>query len=86
VQAPVDRKPNSERKNKSLIGLEIMSTCHLARAAAAGRMTFGMLAFAAEAYSDQLSERMRDTRRAEARQGRHVGPVPVGYIRGSDGK
>jgi len=29
---------------------------------------------------------MRDTRRAEARQGRHVGPVPVGYIRGSDGK
>jgi len=49
-------------------------------------MTFGMLAFAAEAYSDQLSERMRDTRRAEARQGRHVGPVPVGYIRGSDGK
>ena len=56
------------------------------RKTAAGRMTFGMLAVAAEAYSDQLSERMRDTRRAEARQGRHVGPVPVGYIRGSDGK
>jgi site-specific DNA recombinase len=56
------------------------------RKTAAGRMTFGMLAVAAEAYSDQLSERMRDTRRAEARQGRHVGPVPVGYIHGSDGK
>src|SRR6266498_4341193 len=56
------------------------------RKSAAGRMTFGMLAVAAEAYSDQLSERMRDTRRAEARQGRHAGPVPVCYIRGSDGK
>jgi hypothetical protein len=33
-----------------------------------------------------MSERMRDTRRAEARQGRHVGPVPVGYIRGADGQ
>lgn len=52
----------------------------------AGRMTFGMLAVAAEVYSDQLSERMRDTRQAEARQGRHVGPVPVGYVRGPDGK
>jgi hypothetical protein len=31
-------------------------------------------------------ERMRDTRRAEARQGRHIGPVPVGYVRGTDGK
>jgi len=56
------------------------------RKTAAGRMTFGMLAVAAEAYSDQLSERMRDTRRAEVRQGRHVGPVPVGYVRGTDGK
>jgi len=56
------------------------------RKTAAGRMTFGMLAVAAEAYSDQLSERMRDTRQAEARQGRHVGPVPVGYVRGPDGK
>jgi site-specific DNA recombinase len=56
------------------------------RKTTAGRMTFGMLAVAAEAYSDQLSERMRDTRRAEARQGRHVGPVPVGYIRRADGK
>jgi site-specific DNA recombinase len=49
-------------------------------------MTFGMLAVAAEAYSDQLSERMRDTRQAEARQGRHVGPVPVGYVRAPGGK
>lgn len=56
------------------------------RKTAAGRMTFGMLAVAAEAYSDQLSERMRDVRRAEARQGKHVGPVPAGYIRRSDGK
>ena len=29
---------------------------------------------------------MRDTRRAEAWQGRHVGPVPVGYVRRADGK
>jgi site-specific DNA recombinase len=56
------------------------------RKTAAGRMTFGMLAVAAEAYSDQLSERMKDVRRAEVRQGRHVGPVPVGYVRGSDGR
>ena len=34
------------------------------RKSAAGRMTFGMLAVAAEAYSDQLRERMRDSRRA----------------------
>lgn len=51
------------------------------RKTASGRLTFGMLAVIAEAQSDQLSEKMRDTRRAEARQGRHVGPVPTGYAR-----
>src|SRR5690349_7474878 len=62
-------------------GVQIASATEpIDRKTAAGRMTFGMLAVAAEAYSDQLSERMRDTRAAEARHGRHVGPVPVGYL------
>jgi site-specific DNA recombinase len=51
------------------------------RKTASGRLTFGMLAVLAEAQSDQLSEKMRDTRLAEARQGRHAGPVPVGFTR-----
>jgi site-specific DNA recombinase len=55
------------------------------RATASGRATFGMLAVMAQLQSDQLSEKMRDTRLAEARAGRHVGPVPVGYNRREDG-
>jgi site-specific DNA recombinase len=51
------------------------------RKTASGRLTFGMLAVIAEAQSDQLAEKMRDTRQAEARGGRHVGPVPTGYTR-----
>lgn len=51
------------------------------RKTASGRLTFGMLAVIAEAQSDQLSEKMRDTRAAEARQGRHVGPIPTGFRR-----
>jgi DNA invertase Pin-like site-specific DNA recombinase len=45
------------------------------RATASGRATFGMLAVMAQLQSDQLSEKMRDTRLAEARQGRLAGPV-----------
>lgn len=51
------------------------------RKTASGRLNFGILAVLAEAQSDQLSEKMRDTRHAEARQGRHTGPVPVGFVR-----
>jgi hypothetical protein len=51
------------------------------RKTASGRLTFGMLAVMADAQSDQLAEKMRDTRLAEARQGRLVEPVPVGYER-----
>lgn len=51
------------------------------RKTASGRLTFGMLAVIAEAQSDQLSEKMRDTRAAEARAGRHVGPLATGYNR-----
>ena len=51
------------------------------RKTASGRLTFGMLAVIAEAQSDQLSEKMRDTRAAEARAGRHVGPLPLGFDR-----
>jgi site-specific DNA recombinase len=40
-----------------------------------------MLAVMAQLQSDQLSEKMRDTRLAEARQGRHVGPIPIGFDR-----
>ena len=35
----------------------------------------------AEQYSRLLSRRMKDVRRWEAQQGRHVGPVPVGFDR-----
>ncbi len=51
------------------------------RKTASGRLTFGMLAVIAEAQSDQLSEKMADTRAAEARAGHHVGPVPLGFDR-----
>jgi site-specific DNA recombinase len=57
------------------------ATEEIDRRTASGRLNFGMLALMAEAQSDQLSEKMRDTRLAEARNGRHVGPVPVGYQR-----
>lgn len=50
-----------------------------------GRITFGVLAVLAEAQSDELSAVMRDKWQAEARKGRHVGPVPCGYDRGPDG-
>jgi site-specific DNA recombinase len=67
-------------------GVQIASVTEpIDRKTAAGRMTFGILAVTAQLQSDQLSEKMRDTRLAEARQGRHVGPVPVGYTRDKDG-
>jgi len=63
-------------------GVQIASATEpIERATASGRATFGMLAVMAQLQSDQLSEKMRDTRLAEARQGRLVGPVPVGYER-----
>jgi site-specific DNA recombinase len=63
-------------------GVQIASVTEpIERTTASGRATFGMLAVMAQLQSDQLSEKMRDTRAAEARQGRHVGPVPVGFTR-----
>lgn len=50
-------------------------------ATAAGKMTFGMLAVAAEAYSALHGERMRSIRAAEARNGKLTGPPPYGLIR-----
>ena len=40
-----------------------------------------MLGAMAQHYSRMLSDRMKDTRHFEASQGKHVGPVPVGYNR-----
>jgi site-specific DNA recombinase len=63
-------------------GVQIASATEpIERKTASGRATFGMLAVMAQLQSDQLSEKMRHTRLAEARQGRHVGPIPVGYNR-----
>jgi site-specific DNA recombinase len=63
-------------------GVQIASVTEpIERATASGRAIFGSLAVLAQLQSDQLSEKMRDTRLAEARQGRLVGPVPVGYER-----
>ena len=62
--------------------VEIKSaTEEIDRKTASGRLNFGVLAVIAEAQSDQLSEKMRDTRAAEARGGRHVGPIPLGFTR-----
>ncbi len=63
-------------------GIQIASVTEpIERATASGRATFGMLGVMAQLQSDQLSEKMRDTRLAEARAGRHVGPVPIGFER-----
>jgi DNA invertase Pin-like site-specific DNA recombinase len=49
---------------------------------AMGKLNIVLDAGLNEYYSGLLSERMRDVRRFEAmQQGRHVGPVPVGYDR-----
>ena len=49
---------------------------------AIGKLNIVLDAGLNEYYSALLSERMRDVRRFEAtQQGRHVGPVPVGYDR-----
>ncbi len=62
--------------------VEIVSaTEHIERRTAAGKMTFGMLAVAAETYSALHGERMRDTREAEARAGKLTGPIPFGLLR-----
>jgi site-specific DNA recombinase len=63
-------------------GVQIASVTEpIERKTASGRATFGMLAVMAQLQSDQLGEKMRDTRLAEARQGRHTGPVPLGFAR-----
>lgn len=68
-------------------GVQVTSATEpIDRKTASGRITFGVLAVLAEGQSDALSEKMRDTWAAIARQGRHVGPVPVGYQRGADGR
>lgn len=51
-------------------GVQIASVTEpIERKTASGKATFGMLAVLAQLQSDQLSEKMRDTRLAEARQG-----------------
>lgn len=45
----------------------------------------GVSGLMAEQYSRMLSARMKDVRRWEASQGRHIGPVPWGYQRVSGG-
>ncbi|GAB4210075.1 MAG: recombinase family protein [Roseiflexaceae bacterium] len=64
------------------VGIEVISsTEHFDQHTAAGRLTFHMLAAAAQFKSDHLSERMRAVRQSEAARGRHVGPIPVGFTR-----
>jgi len=64
------------------LGVQVVSaTEYFDMATAAGRMTFTMLAAAAQFKSDHLSERMKSVRKSEAERGEHIGPVPLGYIR-----
>ena len=64
------------------LGITVMSaTEYFDLGTAAGRMTFTMLAAAAQFKSDHLSERMRSIRRSEVERGEHVGPIPVGFTR-----
>jgi site-specific DNA recombinase len=64
------------------LGITVISaTEYFDRTTAAGRMTFTMLAAAAQFKSDHLSERMRAVRRSTAERGILPGPVPVGYRR-----
>jgi site-specific DNA recombinase len=48
---------------------------------AAGRFGVRQMLSVAELFSDMLSERLLMARASEAARGRHVGPVPVGYIK-----
>lgn len=52
---------------------------------AAGHISFVFSAGMAEAYSLFLGERMTRALTENAEQGRHNGPVPIGYRRGPDG-
>lgn len=64
------------------LGVQVISTTeYFDTNTAAGRMTFTMLAAAAQFKSDHLSERMKAIRKGEAERGEHVGPVPLGYLR-----
>lgn len=64
------------------LGITVISaTEYFDRTTAAGRMTYTMLAAAAQFKSDHLSERMRAVRRSTAERGLLPGPVPVGYAR-----
>lgn len=64
------------------LGITVISaTEYFDRTTAAGRMTFTMLAAAAQFKSDHLAERMRSVSLFETSQGRHVGPIPVGFQR-----
>ena len=64
------------------LGITVISaTEYFDRTTAAGRMTYTMLAAAAQFKSDHLSERMRAVRRSTAERGLLPGPVPVGYER-----
>jgi site-specific DNA recombinase len=55
------------------------------RRTAAGKLSFAMMAAVAQFSSDTTGERVRDARKAAARQGDWVGPVPVGYIKNEAG-
>lgn len=64
------------------LGITVISaTEYFDRSTAAGRMTYTMLAAAAQFKSDHLSERMKAVRLGEAQRGILPGPVPVGYRR-----
>lgn len=71
------------RRDLKKLGVDTQSaTQHNPDDSAIGRLNVVLDAGLNEYYSALLSDRMRDVRRYEAsQQGRHVGPVPVGYDR-----
>jgi DNA invertase Pin-like site-specific DNA recombinase len=67
-------------------GVEICSTSEpIDRGTAAGKLSFSMMAAVAQFTSDTTGERVRDARKAAARQGYWIGPIPIGYTKGQDG-
>ena len=52
---------------------------------AGGRFSVHTLAAASQFFSDALSERIKTRRAAEAAEGRHLGPAPLGYAHAGQG-
>jgi DNA invertase Pin-like site-specific DNA recombinase len=67
------------RADLETVGVTILSATEKFDDSAGGRFAARTMLSIAELYSDQLAERIRTRRQAEAASGRHLGHAPVGY-------